>query len=143
LINEALMDISGEKDTSGAPVATLIMDNVNQTIARMTTVLVEVSRLSGSSPRAEIEEVQQIALQARDLALQFGLHSARLQLYMPEHGVEVQIGEDVHDCEDGDCDRGAKHYVDLVTLPGLQKIGDGRSDMHSKRTLVPCEIYPE
>lgn len=136
------METSGRTDAS-APIATLIMDNVSQTTARITSVLLGVSKLSGSSPRSEMEEVQQIVHHARDLALQFGVHTAQLQLHMPEHGAEVQIGDEVHDCEDGDCDRGAKHFVDLVTLPGLQKLGDGRSDMQSKRILVPCEIYPD
>jgi len=75
--------------------------------------------------------------------MQFGLHSAQLQLHMPGRGDEVQIGEEVHDCFDADSDRGAKRFVSLVTLPGLQKIGDGRLDMKSKRILVPCEIYPD
>jgi hypothetical protein len=143
-INEALMEATGKRDDSNAPIATLITENVNQAIARMTIVLEEVSILSGNrSPRVEIDELQQIVIQARELALQFGLHPAQLQLHMPRHGDEIQIGEDVHDCEDGDCDRGAKHIVDLVTLPGLQKIGIGRSDMQFKSTLVPCEIYPD
>jgi hypothetical protein len=137
------VESSGKTDGSSAPVATLIMDNVHQAITRITHVLGEVSKLSGSSPRSGIEEVHQISLQARDLALQFGLHSARLQLYMPDLETEIQIGEEVYDCEDADCDRGAKHFVALVTLPGLQKVGDGRTDFQSKRTLVPCEIYPK
>ena len=109
---------------------------------RMSSVLSKVSSLSGNSNDDEVESLQQIAVHARDLALQFGLHSAQLQLYVPKHGDAIQIGEDVHHCEDGDCDRGAKHFVDFVTLPGLQKIGDGRSDMTTRRTLVPCEIHP-
>lgn len=88
------------------------------------------------------EQVRRIALDSQELAMQFGLHAARLQLLMPAQGDEVRIGSEVYDCEDGDCDRGAKHVVDLVTLPGLQVIGDGRSDHVFKRTLVPCEIYP-
>lgn len=108
----------------------------------MTSVLSEVSQLSGSSRPSQLEEVQQITYEARNLALQFGLHSARLQLNMPERGEQVQIGADVHDCEDGDCDMGSRFLVDLVTLPGLQKFGDGKVDMSLKRTLVPCEIYP-
>jgi len=142
-INETLIDVSGGGNDSGAPVAASITRNVDQAISRMTSVLNEVTRSSGATPGGEVEEVQQIALQARDLALQFGLHPAQLQLYKPKHGDEVQIGEEVHNCEDGDCDRGAKHLVGLVTLPGLQKIGDGRADIQSKRTLVPCEIYPK
>ena len=119
------METSGKTDTSSAPITKLITDNVNQAIARMTSVLSEVSRLSGSNPRSEIEELQQIALQARDLALQFGLHPAQLQLYMPKHGDEVQIGEDVYDCEDGDCERGAKPLVALVTLPAFKNLEMG------------------
>lgn len=108
----------------------------------MTEVLKQVSKLSDTPIHDEMEEVQHIAQQARDLAVQFGLQQAQLLLYMPKHGDVIQIGEEVYDCEDGDCDRGAKHSVALVTLPGLQKIGDGRADIQSKRTLIPCEIYP-
>ena len=120
-----------------------MMENVNQAIARITSVLSHALRISGNPPPASLdEEIRQIALQSLDLAMQFGLHAARLELIKPSRGDEIRIGSSVHDCEDGDCDKGARHVVDLVTLPGLQIIGDGRSETTFKRVLIPCEIYP-
>ena len=80
---------------------------------------------------------------AREIALQFGIHSAQLLLCVPQRGEQIQIGEEFHDCEDGDCYKGTVYAVDQLIVPGLQKIGDGRSDMSSKRIITPCEIYPE
>ena len=108
-------------------------------------VLRELSRLGnngGSIPRQIENEVQQIVVVARQIAFQFGIHSAQLQMYWPGHGERVLIGPECHDCEDGDSDKGKRLVVDLVVVPSLQKIGDGWADMTTKRAIVPCEIYP-
>lgn len=78
----------------------------------------------------------------REIALQFGIQSSQLQLVVPEHGKTIRIGESFHDCEDGDSGLRRTCEVDIVTAPGLQKVGDGRSDMEVQRAMVPCEIYP-
>lgn len=107
-------------------------------------VLSEVSGLSNSFvPSEVVDQIRQMANLAREIALQFGVHAAQLRLSVPARGEQVQIGEEFHDCEDGDCNRGSICAVDLVIVPGLQKIGDGRSDMTSRRIIVPCEIYPD
>jgi len=142
-INEALKSPSGQADAPGAPIAGLMLENINEIIRRIINVILAVSRLSGSSPRDDLAgEVRQVTELAQDLALQFGLHPAQLQLLMPRSMDEVQIGADFHDCENGDCERGTRCLVDIVTLPGLRKVGDGRSESESKNTLVPCEVYP-
>jgi hypothetical protein len=105
-------------------------------------ILSQVSRLSNSSIKPEVEDkIPQIAYLARNISLQFGVQTAELRLSVPNCGEKIQIGEEFQDCEDGDLFRGSTCIVDLVIVPGLQKIGDGRSDMGSKRVIVPCEIY--
>lgn len=127
-----------------SPLAKLSVDNIRQTVNRIMGVLSDVSRLSNSLIRSEVEdEILQMVNLAREIALQFGVHSAQLQLSFPNRGEQIQIGEEFHDCEDGDRYKGSIFGVDLVIVPGLQKIGDGRSDMSSKRIITPCEFYPD
>lgn len=126
-----------------SPLAKLSADNVQQTVDRIMGVLSEVSRLSNSNVRSDVEdETHKMANLARNIALQFGVHTAQLRLSVPHRGAQIQIGEEFHDCEDGDFHRGTICLVDLVTFPGLERIGDGRSDMSSKQIITPCEIYP-
>jgi hypothetical protein len=107
------------------------------------SVLSEVASLSSSTVRSEIEDqVRQMVSLGRDIALQFGIQPACLQLVIPAHAEEIKIGERFHDCEDGDSGERKTCSVDIVTAPGLQKVGDGRSDMDVQRPMVPCEIYP-
>jgi hypothetical protein len=142
-INDSLTVASKEGHAPDTSIAALVVRNANETSAAIIDILTQTLQISGNpAPALLNEEVHQITLESRDLAMQFGLHAARLQLLMPTRGDEVRIGADIHDCEDGDCDRGSRHVVDLVTLPGLQIVGDGQSDHVHKRTLVPCEIYP-
>jgi hypothetical protein len=89
------------------------------------------------------DDIQKMVQLGREIALQFGIHPAQLRLLVPSRGEQIQIGESYHDCEDGDAYKGSVYGVQLVTAPGLQMIGDGRSDMSSSRTMVPCEIYPD
>lgn len=141
-VNGALMASDGRNKHS--QLARFDSDNINRTVDRIMAIFSEVSKLSNSSVRSEAEdEIRHMANLAREIALQFGVHSAQLRLSVPNHGEQVQIGEEFHDCEDGDCHKGSIYGVDLVIVPGLQKIGDGRSDMSSKRTIVPCEFYPD
>jgi len=62
---------------------------------------------------------------------------------MPKRGQQIQIGDEYHDCYNGASDRGALCTVDLVRLPGLQKVGNGREDSQSVMTIVPCEVFVE
>lgn len=127
-----------------SPLARLSADNVNQAVDRIMSVFSEVSSLSNNSVRNEVvDQIREMATLAREIALQFGVHPAQLRLLVPSRGDQIQIGEEFQDCEDGDYNRGSICAVDLVIVPGLQKIGDGRSDMRSKRIIVPCDIYPD
>lgn len=142
-INAVLTGGGKRNPAPDSPLAKLSADNVQQTVDRILAVLYEVSRLSNSLVRSEVEdEIHKIANIARELALQFGVHKAQLRLSVPHRGTQIQIGDEFHDCEDGDFQRGMICRVDLVTFPGLERIGDGRSDMKSKQIITPCEIYP-
>lgn len=138
----ALTASDGSNLAPDSLLARLNADNLHQTIDRIMGVLSEVSRLSNSLVPSEVEDkIPQIANLAREISLQFGVQTAQLRLSLPTCGEEIPIGEEFHDCEDGDRYRGSVCAADLVIVPGLQKIGDGRSDMTSKRIIVPCEIY--
>ena len=143
-VNAALGAYGDGHAGSESSLAKLSADNVNQTVDRVIRILSEVSSMSNSFPSSETKDhIRQMANLGRDMALQFGLHPAQLRLLFPSRGERIQIGEEFHDCEDGDCNRGVWYKVDLVTTPGLRKIGGGRSDMNSEKIIVPCEIYPD
>jgi len=138
----ALRGSDGANPAPDSLLSNLNADNIHQTVDRIMAILTEISRLSNNTVRREVEDqIRQFVNIAREIALQFGIQTAQLRLLVPNRGEEIQIGEEFHDCEDGDCYRGSACTVDLVIVPGLQKIGDGRSDMSSKGTIVPCEIY--
>lgn len=138
-----LMGGGKRNQSPGSPLAKLSADNVQQTVNRIMSVLSEVSELSGRPVRSDVEdEIHKMANLAEEIALQFGVHAAQLRLSVPHRGAQIQIGKEFHDCEDGDFHGGTICLVDLVTSPGLERIGDGRSDMSSKQIVTPCEIYP-
>lgn len=124
--------------------ARLGASNVEKVANLIMAIFVQVINVTNGSLRADAEdEIRQITYMAREIALQFGIHPAHLQLVVPARGETIEIGKDYHDCCDADFHKGRTYQVDLVTAPGLQKIGDGRSDLTSKWTIVPCEIYPD
>lgn len=139
-IHEALNSPEGQTSA----LAKSDKDNVNKTTADITELLSEVASLSERSiSDATREEVRQVVVLGREIALQFGIHTAKLCLLVPDRGEQVRIGAEYHDCQDGDLKKGTSYTVDLVPAPGLQKEGDGRSDMDTVRTIVPCQIYPD
>jgi len=124
-------------------IANLSDSNVEQVIRLINAMFVQITGASNGSLQVEVEdEIRQAIKLAREIAFQFGIHPAHLRLLRPAHGESVEIGKEYQDCCDGDYNKGKIYTVDLVTVPGLQKIGDGRSDMSSTLTIVPCEIYP-
>jgi hypothetical protein len=141
-INESVTEADGQQNSS--PIAGFLLANVDRTVSSIISLLKAFSAVAGVAlgPKME-DEVRELTLQAQGLALQFGLHTSKLNLVVPTRGDQVQIGAEFHDCEDGDLERGKMLAVDLVPVPGLEKIGDGKSDLDIKRTIVPCEIFPE
>jgi hypothetical protein len=127
-----------------SPLCNISRENVTKTVDRILDLLSEAAELSDNVLGPDVEEnVREMVDVSLKIALQFGVQSAQLQLCSPEPGDHVKMGTDFHDCEDGDLKKGFEYEVDLVVAPGLQKIGDGRSNKASKRTIVPCEIYPQ
>jgi hypothetical protein len=88
------------------------------------------------------DSVPEIARLAGELALEFGAQRSQLGLMLPVRGDNIQIGEQFVDCIDGDGGKGAYIAVELVVCPSMFRVGDGRSDLQSGRTIFPGEIYP-
>lgn len=143
-ISVSLTENKHESMGKVSPLVKLNTDNIQQTFNRIVGLFSEVSRLSHTSVSSEVEsQIRQIIDLASQIGLQFGVQTAHLLLEVPESGEQVEIGVKYSDCEDGDCNKGSLCTVDLVTVPGLLKIGDGRSDKGVMRVIVPCEFYPQ
>jgi hypothetical protein len=138
--------ISGTLSASARPSGqlTILSDaNNNTTVSRILAILQEVSSLSNAMLRPDIKsDVSRIAKMAAAIAIQFGVHPARLELLEASRGENIKIGSDFHDCEDGDIEKGASYQIDMIVAPGLRKVGNGRADLTVRRTVIPCEIYP-
>lgn len=129
---------------NGTLLMALSKENMSKTAKRILRYLSGIAELSNNHVSSKVEEeVWQIARLVQDIALQFGVNPARLELCMPARGDRVRIGDTFRDYENGDLDRGSTLVVDLLIMPGFQKIGDGRKDLNTRRTIVPCDIYPE
>lgn len=88
------------------------------------------------------DKVPEITRLAGELALEFGAQRSQLGLMLPVRGDNIQIGEQFVDCVDGDGAKGAYIGVELVVCPCLFRVGDGRGDFQSGRTIFPGEVYP-
>ncbi|EEU38878.1 uncharacterized protein NECHADRAFT_83216 [Fusarium vanettenii 77-13-4] len=102
-----------------------------------------LSVIAGTQLQSGLQgEMRTAAGLAYELALQFGVNPARLVLLTAERSQMVVIGgsNGFIDCEDGEERRGQKVQVVMVASPGLQRIGDGRSETTQKHTVVPYTI---
>jgi hypothetical protein len=88
------------------------------------------------------DSVPEITRLAGELALEFGAQRSQLGLMLPIRGDNIQLGEQFVDCVDGEAAKGSYVAVELVVCPSMFRIGDGRSDLQSGRTIFPGEIYP-
>ncbi|KAM7203956.1 hypothetical protein V8F33_001927 [Rhypophila sp. PSN 637] len=88
------------------------------------------------------EKIVEIVQLAGELALEFGSQRAELALDTPAKGETITIGPEFIDCEDGESERGRAKEVDLLVLPKLFRIGDGRNDLTTRKIIVQGEIYP-
>lgn len=103
-----------------------------------------LSVISGAQLQGGLQgEMRTAAGLAYELALQFGVNPARLVLLTAKRSQAVVIGgsNGFIDCEDGEERRGREVQVVMVASPGLQRIGDGRSETTQKHTVVPCEVF--
>ncbi|KAK3315477.1 hypothetical protein B0H66DRAFT_345285 [Apodospora peruviana] len=89
------------------------------------------------------EKIVEIVHLAGELALEFGAQRAELALDAPGNGASITIGPEFIDCEDGESARGKEEEVELLVLPKLFRIGDGRNDLKTRKIIVPGEIYPK
>jgi len=108
------------------------------------STLSAVAEDAGSTlPRGLESEMRSAAGLAFRLALQFGMNPARLELLSAGRGQTVVVGaaQGFVDCEEGEARRGERLPVVLLVSPGLQRVGDGRSDTTRKRVIVPCEVF--
>lgn len=116
-------------------------NNVIHVTEQITSLL---SVIAGSQLQGGLQgEMRTAAGLAYELALQFGVNPARLVLLTVECSQTVVIGgsNGFIDCEDGEERRGQKVQVVMVASPGLQRIGDGRSETTQEHTVVPCEVF--
>jgi hypothetical protein len=114
-------------------------ENIKQCTVQMTNVLHLAS--SGFDKSGVQDLLLGIAETAAEVAFQFGIQPATLQLSIPHSHQQVVIGDEYHDCIDADSFRGAGTDVELVVSPGVIRLGDGRANMNSRISLVPCQIY--
>ncbi|KAF1808249.1 hypothetical protein P152DRAFT_517694 [Eremomyces bilateralis CBS 781.70] len=114
--------------------------NIDAAVKRISQLFTAASQYFSNPSPIQDPEILQAARLARDIAVQFGVHPAHLRLVIPQHTDRVQIGSNYHDYRNGPSDIGSLVTVDLVTLPGLQKVGNGRGGLQGVLTIVPCEI---
>ncbi|KAJ4207592.1 hypothetical protein NW759_013993 [Fusarium solani] len=116
-------------------------NNVTHVTEQITSLL---SVIAGSQLQGGLQgEMRTAAGLAYELALQFGVNPARLVLLTVERSQAVVIGgsNGFINCDDGEERRGQKVQVVMAASPGLQRIGDGRSETTQEHTVVPCEVF--
>jgi hypothetical protein len=109
-------------------------------VEKINTVLLDISAAAIAAEL--VDQIQDVATLAASIGLQFGVQPSQLRLSIPNREQVIEIGDEFHDCMDGDADKGARVSVDLVVSPGLLRIGDGRRDLRTKVPIVPCDFYP-
>ncbi|KAK3370873.1 hypothetical protein B0T24DRAFT_680020 [Lasiosphaeria ovina] len=129
-----------KKGVSGAEAVRPYADNCNRVQSEILDLFVKVIG-RGAAEELEIK-VDTIVSLASELALEFGSQRAQLGLQMPNRGESIQMGPDFEDCEDGAGTHGTIEEVDLAISPKLYRIGDGRNDLTTRKTIVAGEIYP-
>ena len=103
-----------------------------------------LSQLAGQPLDGEtIKSVQLVSRLAAEMGLQIGVQPSKVFFVCPERHRVVEIGKQYHHCMDGDADKGRRVAVDLVVVPGLVRVGDGKRNLEVQVLLSPCEIYPD
>ena len=88
------------------------------------------------------QTLRSIASKTAELALQFGIHRARLLLRFPESMSRVTYGPGYHHYRNKDLENGKAVLVDLVSCPGLLRVGDGRREKGAEMQLSPAKVVP-
>ncbi len=123
----------------------LAEENRQETVRRINEILSEICKLTAGSITAEIEGIiHQVIDLAAEIAVQFGVHPNALNIVYPNVNDSGVIGDEFHDCEDGNFHMGQTFVVDLVVVPGFEKgIMTRDSDRKTKQVIAACEIYPK
>jgi hypothetical protein len=142
-INHAIQKPNDPEVSALCPLAKLYVENVTSTCTIILDLLKALTTLSGHPLPPSVEkEVHDIVRLSSEYAMQIGVNPAQLFIGVPLHREIVQIGSEYHDYQNGDSDRGTPATVDLMVAPGVLKVGDGRSDLETRRSIVPCVFYP-
>jgi hypothetical protein len=88
------------------------------------------------------QSLESIASRAGELALQFGVHKARISLVFPPTQTKVTYGNEIYHYRNGGQEKGKTALVDLVSCPGLLRVGDGRRDVSVQMPLSPAKVVP-
>ncbi len=125
-----------------SPLAKLYVENVTRTCTIILDLLKALTTSSGYALLPSVEkEVHEIVKLSSEYAMQIGVNPAQLYIGVPLHKEIVQIGSEYHDYQDGDSARDTPATIDLMVAPGVVKVGDGRSDLERRRSIVPCVFY--
>ncbi len=128
------------KTELGDLVVTPFIENQTRVRDDILAILTEVTE--GGVGKEIEDEVANVTALAGELALEAGVHRSFLSLSSLDRGDVFQVGFEFIDCEDGDSARGLFATVDLVVSPHFVRVGDGRGDLATKRTICHGEIYP-
>lgn len=134
---------SGNSSHAINATAQLSSANLDVAISRIASLFNSISQYSTFKSPPSPDEMRDTAKLAREIAFQFGVNPAHLRLLIPERGQVVQIGAQYNDYKNA-TDAGTLVKVDLVTLPGLQKLGhDSTGQVSGVMTIVPCKIFAD
>lgn len=86
------------------------------------------------------DSVCRIVRLAGELALEFGAQRYGMGLTLLKMGDIIQLGEEFVDCL-GLLKSGTDVTPRLVVSPSMVKIGDGGSDLQSRRIIIPGRVY--
>lgn len=75
-----------------------------------------------------------------ELALEFGAQRSELGLKLVERDDIIRLGGEFVDCE-GVVTGGTFVKASLMICPSLFGVGDGGSDLSSRRILVPGQVF--
>jgi hypothetical protein len=139
----AYSSISNEDPAFSNDTSSLSSTNLDSAIRGIQQLFNTISQYTSQRIPDNTPEIRQTVKLAREIALQFGIHPATLQLYFQGRNDTIEIGTEFYDCNSGTMNAGEERTIDIATCPGLRKIGDGKLDMESVLTIVPCEIIPK
>jgi hypothetical protein len=117
--------------TAAVKIRQLQVQCVDAAVRRILELLKRVSPHTDDMDRKDL--LRKLARMAMELALQFGVHTDRLELMTPKYCDLLTLGTDCR--VEGDSRRYVVVMVDLAVSPGLIRIRGGE-----RITIVPCDV---